>query len=155
MNNDPIYLISQLKGMFPNFDDEILLSALFQNNGNIEKTIDCLLGLQADNRKIPQKEISLFNNIEGMSNKERSKSINETKPIPKPIAKPISKPKETNMKAYSDNQLYIDDNSPVVNKLEIKETKPKKSVAQKIGSKIKLNKQVSLVIYLKRKKKVI
>ena len=123
MNNDPIYLISQLKGMFPNFDDEILLSALFQNNGNIDKTIDCLLALQVDNR--PQKEISLFNNIEGTTNKEKQKQ-NEPKPV---------QTKQNVKPTYSDNQLYIDDNSPVVNKLEIKDMKPKKSVAQKIGSK--------------------
>jgi hypothetical protein len=69
-NSDPVLLIGHLKGMFPNFDDEILVSAIFQNGGNVEKTIDCLLALQADsgfskfsNNNNTGKELSLFNNI--------------------------------------------------------------------------------------------
>jgi hypothetical protein len=139
MNDDPLYLISNLKGMFPGLDDEILLSALLQNNGNIEKTIDCLLILQAEsgsNINKP-KEISLFNNIEGIPNKfkkEQKKEEKKEERIEKPKAHSFRETrKENTKKPVFDNQLFIDDTSPVVNKVEIKDTKPKKTLTQKIG----------------------
>jgi hypothetical protein len=41
--------------------------------------------------------------------------------------------KKENIK--NDNKLYLDDDGSVVNKVDVKEIKPKKTITQKIGSK--------------------
>jgi hypothetical protein len=150
MNNENLQVLGSLKGMFPNFDEEILLSALFQNGDNIEKTIDCLLALQADNAgsnftKNQQKELSLFNNVEGITNKEKEKR--KEQPIRKEPQQVIrsqslreNTDKAKNSKPQNDNKLYIDDKCPVVNKLDVNEgVAKKKSITQKLGSNILIN----------------
>jgi hypothetical protein len=132
MNADPLSLINNLKGMFPGFDDEILVSALFQNNGNIENTVDSLLNLQADSIPKP-KELSLFDNIEGMPNKFKNEQKKETKEIQHKVKS--NSFREIRKENKYDNQLYIDDTSPVVNKVEVRDNKPKKTLTQKIGGK--------------------
>ncbi len=52
MNTDSVsyeQAIIQLKEMFPNFDYEIIMSALLQNNNSYEDTLNALLVMQADN----------------------------------------------------------------------------------------------------------
>ena len=76
MNSGEISLencVAQLREMFPNLDEEIILSALYENKNNFEATLNCLISFQSDTNFVenPQineqseqeKEISIFGNI--------------------------------------------------------------------------------------------
>jgi hypothetical protein len=76
MNSGEISLencVAQLREMFPNLDEEIILSALYENRNNFEATLNCLISFQSDTNFVenPQineqseqeKEISIFGNI--------------------------------------------------------------------------------------------
>jgi hypothetical protein len=85
------HCIKMLKDMFPELDEEILLSALFQNENKFENAINSLLAIQSEmNKQIvtPQKEISIFSNTQYYNS--QSNNINkdtnnnkQTKPEPK------------------------------------------------------------------------
>jgi hypothetical protein len=77
MNSGEISLehcVAQLREMFPNLDEEIILSALYENGNNFEATLNCLINFQSDTNFVDQspqmnqreeqeKEISIFGNI--------------------------------------------------------------------------------------------
>jgi hypothetical protein len=77
MNSGEISLehcVAQLREMFPNLDEEIILSALYENGNNFEATLNCLINFQCDTNFVDQspqmnqreeqeKEISIFGNI--------------------------------------------------------------------------------------------
>jgi hypothetical protein len=71
MNSGEITLeecVLQLKEMFPQLDEEIIMSALFENENNFETTLNALINFQSANafeeKKFEknEKEISLFGN---------------------------------------------------------------------------------------------
>ena len=81
-------ILPQLKMMFPNYDDEIILSSIFQNEGDYNKIIDSLISFQSD---IPSndsnKVISIFKNVDNVyvndkktiNNRNKSSSISDKK----------------------------------------------------------------------------
>ena len=58
-------ILPQLKMMFPNYDDEILLSSIIQNEGDYNRIIDSLISFQSDiPSNINNKVISIFDNVD-------------------------------------------------------------------------------------------
>lgn len=54
--------VAELKQMFPNFDEEIIIYVLIQNNKIFEKALDTLLVMQCVDNAPLEQEISIFKN---------------------------------------------------------------------------------------------
>jgi hypothetical protein len=122
MDSEIDIMFPQLKSMFPNMDDEIILQVILQNSGDYNKMIDILITFQGSEIKDENKqntELSLFSNM----------GQNNEKPIPKPnqVVKDIPQKKEL----ISNNQLaFVDEDS---NNMK-NEPKPfKKTIGQKVS----------------------
>jgi hypothetical protein len=114
--------LNTLKELFPNLEDEIILSALIQNENNYEATLDALLFFTSNEKK--EKELSLFdydkNNAHMQSQypQEKEKSYKET-----------TSRKESNQS--SKNRTCLKNQEEVVEINEQVEQVEKKSFGQK------------------------
>lgn len=54
--------VDELKQMFPNFEEDIIISVLLENDKTFEKAVDVLLAMHVDDNKIDkgEPEISIF-----------------------------------------------------------------------------------------------
>jgi hypothetical protein len=111
-------MFPQLKAMFPNMDDEIILQIILQNSGDYNKMVDIMISFQVYEIKEESKEnkeLSLFSNT--------NPQIHVNKPQPKL--------KEQKKEILSQNQLAFEDDDKNV-KVEAKPNK--KSIGQKVSS---------------------
>ncbi len=122
MDSEIDMIFPQLKAMFPNMGDEIILQVIVQNSGDFNKMIDIMIsfqGIEIKDESKQNKEISLFSNI------------NPQIPIDKSKPKQKEAPREQKKEVLSQNQLaFVDEDSNV--KVEAKPNK--KSIGQKVSS---------------------
>lgn len=74
-------VLKELKSMFSSIDEEIISEIFMQSSNNFENTVTTLLSMVSDipqkNNEDQNKEISLFENIEEESNKDKKRNVKE------------------------------------------------------------------------------
>ena len=131
MNSGEISLeecVLQLKEMFPQLDEEIIMSALFENEHNFETTLNALINFQSANafeeKRIEknEKEISLFgNNIASFGAVESKQATDdfyldkkaiEEKRRSNSISMNVARPNQSNSANYfpSENRTSVEQN---------------------------------------------
>ncbi len=117
--------LNTLKELFPNLEDEIIVSALIQNENNYEATLDALLFFTSNEKK--EKELSLFDydknnaHLQSQYPQEKEKSNKEK-----------TSAKESNQITKNRTNLNNQDSKEeVVDKVEQVEQVEKKSFGQK------------------------
>lgn len=126
MDEEIDMMFPQLKSMFPNMDDEIILQVILQNTGNFNKMIDILISFNSVNiveeekhQDGNNKELSLFSNV-------NNNPVKDDMPSRKVIKQ--DKPKQ---EILSQNQLaFVNDDNVV----KIDNKPNKKSIGQKVSS---------------------
>lgn len=119
--------IETLRELFPNLNEEIILSALIQNQNNYEATLDALLFFNTnENIQTKEKEISLFENknitpyYQDQTGAKKSDNFYQS---------------EQFKDSHQSNKNEIFRNSNVTNKIEVELIKPVIKTEEKLEKK--------------------